>query len=424
GILTASRQLRPGSIIRSTEFYGELGLDGELKAVAGMLLAAAEAQRAGREVLLPCASVAEVAPLLRMSSRAAIRTADHLRAVCAHMQGTRVLPPLRAESVGDLSTGTTAAPADLNDVRGQTAAKRALVVAAAGSHSLLMVGPPGAGKSMLAVRLATLLPPLTESEALEVAAIASASGLQHSFGSRPVRAPHHTSSAVALIGGGVNARPGEISLAHHGVLFLDEVLEYDRRALEALREPLECGAVTVSRAAARAQYPAQFQLVAAMNPCPCGRLGDSRGVCRCSPAEVQRYRARLSAPLLERVDIHLEIPRVDLSEFGETTLPLRSTAELGAQVQRARELQLTRQGNYNSRLSDDRLERFCALDCAAGELLARAQQRFDMSARTRQRILKLARTIADLEGSALLSATHVAEAVSYRFLDRNPTAVT
>jgi magnesium chelatase family protein len=359
-----------------------------------------------------------------MASRAAIRTADHLRAVCAHLQGTCVLRPLRADSVGCQSASAAAALADLNDVRGQAAAKRALVVAAAGSHSLLMVGPPGAGKSMLAVRLAALLPPLTEDEALEVAAIASASGLQQPFGSRPVRTPHHTSSAVALIGGGASARPGEISLSHHGVLFLDEVLEYDRRALEALREPLECGAVTVSRSAVRAQYPAQFQLVAAMNPCPCGRLGDSRGVCRCSPAEVQRYRARLSAPLLERLDIHLEIPRVDLSEFGGSTAPVRSTAELAAVVQRARQLQLARQSVYNSRLSDNRLEQFCTLDCAGRELLVRAQQRFDMSARTRQRILKLARTIADLQGSALISAAHVAEAVSYRFLDRSPTAAT
>ena len=310
---------------------------------------------------------------------------------------------------------------DLSDVRGQLQAKRALIIAAAGGHSLLMRGPPGAGKTMIAMRLPGLLPPMTHSEALEVAAIASASGMDFkagSFGKRPVRTPHHTASAIALIGGGSRARPGEISLAHHGVLFLDELLEYDRRALEALREPLESGVVSIARATYHTQYPAQFQLVAAMNPCPCGRFGDPLGECRCTPAQIAQYRARVSAPLLERFDIHLEVPRVDLSEFDESTLLGERSATVAARVARAREVQLARQGKCNARLVDAQIDHFCSPDKAGRAILDRAMQVLNFSARSRQRILKLARTIADLKGDAQVCEPHVSEAVTFRAFDR------
>ena len=429
GILLASQQVRGRSgpvEPASTEFYGELGLNGELRAVAGMLLAAAQASRDGHEMLVPHANASEVGLLLRGGGAGVVvRTADHLLEVCAHLDGKRPLPPLsppRAQLVtnGAILTVNSAAP-DISDVRGQVRAKRALTVAAAGAHSLLMIGPPGVGKSMLALRLPGLLPPMTEAEALEVAAIASASGAEFhesSFGCRPVRMPHHTASAVALIGGGSRARPGEISLAHHGVLFLDELLEYDRRALEALREPLESGVISISRAAMQARYPAEFQLVAAMNPCPCGRLGDPMGNCACTPAEVIRYRARVSAPLLERLDIHLEVPRVCSGEFDECATPSESSSQIAARVKRARDVQLTRQGRCNSRLLDAQVERVCALDKAARQILDRSMETLNLSARARQRILKLARTIADLAGEEIIGVLHITEAVTYRALDR------
>ncbi|MDB6157749.1 MAG: Mg chelatase family protein [Gammaproteobacteria bacterium] len=436
GILLASEQIKlhpmqghdPGEI----EFYGELGLSGELKSVPGMLLAAAHAARAGHGIVVPQPNAAEVRVLLVGAARGEgdaservspiMYAADHLLAVCAHLDGSvplPILPPPLPQTVRWISD----AALDLSDVRGQLQAKRALAVAAAGGHSLLMMGPPGAGKSMLAMRLPTLLPPMTEAESLEVAAIASVSGTGFqagNFGRRPVRTPHHTASAVALVGGGSRARPGEISLAHHGVLFLDELLEYDRRALEALREPLESGVVSIARATYHTQYPAQFQLVAAMNPCPCGRYGDPLGDCRCTLPQIAQYRARVSAPLLERFDIHLEVPRVDLGEFAESALPSESSAAVVARVTRAREIQLTRQGMCNARLTDAQIDRICSPDNAGRALLDRAMKAFGFSARARQRILKLARTIADLSNDATVGASHVGEAVTYRSFDRRP----
>jgi magnesium chelatase family protein len=458
GILFASEQLKLhaalGGDLSAFEFYGELGLDGELRSVPGMLLAAAHAARDHHEILVPLANSDEVrlllaglrhdntpvgatnggtasgcAPLNASSSDRSrsrrhgpvMRAANHLLAVCAHLNGSTPLPTL-PPPIAHTAHRISEYPLDLSDVRGQLQAKRALTIAAAGGHSLLMIGPPGAGKSMLAMRLPSLLPPMTEHESLEVAGIASVSGgfNARNFGRRPIRTPHHTTSAVALIGGGSRAQPGEISLAHHGVLFLDELLEYERRALEALREPLESGVVSIARAMHHTQYPAQFQLIAAMNPCPCGRHGDPLGDCRCTPQQISQYRSRLSAPLLERLDIHLEVPRVDFGEFDESALPSESSATVAARVTRAREIQLERQGKCNARLIDAQIERICAPDKAARALLNRAMKTLGLSARARQRILKLARTIADLKGETTVGESHIAEAVTYRTLDRRP----
>src|SRR5947207_10220449 len=313
GILLASGQIRAPADTCGTrvarEFYGELGLTGELKPVRGLLLAAAHAARHGHELVVPSANAAEacvVAP-------AQVRAAGHLLEVCAHLTGAAPLspcpPPQRAVGRGDAGPGR-GVPLDLADVRGQLQAKRALIIAAAGGHSLLMLGPPGTGKSMLAQRLPGLLPPLSEEEALESAAIQSLAGrFRHEdWGRRPYRAPHHTASGVALVGGGSDPRPGEISLAHHGVLFLDELPEWDRKVLEVLREPLESGKIHISRAARQATFPARFQFIAAMNPCPCGYLGHPSGKCRCSPDQIARYRARISGPLLDRIDLQIEVP--------------------------------------------------------------------------------------------------------------------
>jgi len=449
GILLASGQIKSESRqaveTGSCEFYGELGLNGELKPVSGLLLAAAHAAREGNEMLIPQGSAEEVRVLLHAAIHETViprvrepiaepiwagtgngyppglivRAAEHLLDVCNHVSGKSLLPPLAPSSAS--THALLDGEVDLRDVRGQVQAKRALTVAAAGGHSLLMLGPPGVGKSMLAMRLPTLLPPMTDAEALEVAAIASASATgfhAESFGHRPVRTPHHTASAVSLIGGGTRARPGEVSLAHHGVLFLDELLEYDRRALEALREPMESGVVCVSRAAVQARYPAEFLLIAAMNPCPCGRHGDDSGNCRCTPAQIAQYRGRISAPLLDRFDIHLEVPRVDLSEFDESALPREGSASVAARVARAREIQRARQGKCNARLTDAQIGRFCSPDEAGRAILHRAMKMLGFSARARQRIVKLARTIADLNGAEIIGVSHVSEAVTYRSFDR------
>ena len=414
GILVASGQLVPRLAAPLCELYGELSLDGEIKPVRGILLAAAHARSDGHELIVPRANLAEA--LVAAAGR--VRAAAHLREVCDHWTGRAPLPAGRPSS-------RPAAPArastpDLTDVRGQLQAKRALLIAAAGSHSLLMIGPPGSGKSMLAQRLPGLLPPLTEAEALDCAAIASVSmaGFDPgALGHRPFRSPHHTASAVALVGGGARARPGEISLAHHGVLFLDELPEFNRRVLEALREPLEAGVATVSRAAMRAEYPAAFQLVATMNPCPCGHQGDTGENCRCTPAQVRNYRARVSGPLLDRLDMHVEVPRLTAGEFSDGQRG-ETSAVLAKRVARARAVQMRRQGRCNARLADAQVERWCALEPRARGLLDQAMQQLCLSARARQRILKLARTIADLDCRADITPAHVGEAVMLRCMDR------
>ncbi|HXS22176.1 MAG TPA: YifB family Mg chelatase-like AAA ATPase [Steroidobacteraceae bacterium] len=431
GILIASGQLQqmPLDDGPACELYGELGLRGEIKSVRGVLLAAAHAARDGHELIVPAANADEA-----LIAATTVRAASHLSEVCRHFSGEETLclhtRGHGAPSGTPLFSAQALAPRlgaepDLSDVRGQFQAKRALLIAAAGSHSLLMIGPPGCGKSMLAQRLPGLLPPLAADEALDCAAIASVSSTgfnMSSFGRRPFRSPHHTASAVSLVGGGSHARPGEISLAHHGVLFLDELPEFDRQVLEALREPLEAGVVRVSRAAAHADYPAEFQLIAAMNPCPCGHHGDPAGRCRCTLAQIRRYRARISGPLLDRLDMHVQVPRIEVSDFDDCLGRGESSPAIAARVASARCLQLARQRHCNARLTDAQVDQCCILQPRARALLDRAMKQLRFSGRTRQRILKLARTIADLDGSASIADTHVSEAVMLRCLDREQAA--
>jgi magnesium chelatase family protein len=362
--------------------------------------------------VLPQASAAE-ASLVRDAQILPART---LLEVCAHLARRQSLLPY---------TGAAAATArpeypDLADVKGQAHAKRALEIAAAGGHSLLMAGPPGTGKSMLAARFPGILPPMSDAEALESAALQSlgSGGFRvEQFRRRPFRAPHHSASSVALVGGGSNPRPGEISLAHNGVLFLDELPEFERRVLEVLRGPLESGRVAISRAARQAEFPARFQLIAAMNPCPCGYLGHFNGRCRCTPDQVARYRGKISGPLLDRIDIHIEVAAVPQEDLLRQTAGEASGA-VRERVAAAHRLQIERQGKGNSSLGTREIERWCRPEAAAEVLLRQAITRLNLSARAYHRVLKLARTIADLAASEAIVVAHVAEAVQYRKLDR------
>jgi magnesium chelatase family protein len=408
GILAASGQL-PQEPLAAHEFAGELALTGELRAVRGALAMVLSARHDGRAFVLPQASASE-ASLVR---DAVVLPASSLLAVCAHLTGAAALTPLVAQAP---PCGASDAP-DLADVRGQQLAKRVLEIAAAGSHSLLLLGPPGTGKSMLAQRLPGLLPPMTEAEGLESAALASLVGrfATDRWRVRPFRAPHHTASGVALVGGGGIPRPGEISLAHHGVLFLDELPEWDRRVIEVLREPLESGTIHVSRAARQSVFPAQFQLVAAMNPCPCGWLGHASGRCRCAPDQIQRYRRRVSGALYDRIDLAIEVPAVNAADMAQRgNGPVADSFGMRERVARARVLQIERQGKCNARLMPADVDRQCVRSAASETLLAQAMARFSLSARGYHRVLKVARTIADLAGQPSIGDTHVAEAIGYR----------
>ena len=421
GILAASGQIDARKL-KGYEFAGELSLGGDVRPVRGALAMSLAIARPARNtphqhqlprLVLPEGSAQEAA----LVPDAEIYCAHHLLDVVRQFLPGEAKPEVMDGWTRVASAPPSRQPAypDLADVKGQAAARRALEIAAAGGHSILMVGSPGSGKSMLAQRFAGLLPAMTTEEALETAAVASLGGrfTLDSWAVRPTCAPHHTASAVALVGGGSPPRPGEISLAHRGVLFLDELPEFPRAALEALREPLESGTITISRAASRAEFPARFQLIAAMNPCPCGYLGSSLRTCRCSPEQVSRYQGKLSGPLLDRIDLHVEVGVLAADELVNTP-PGEATDAIRSRVVQARERAMTRQGSSNQALEGQAIDAQCQLDAAAAKFLSTAATRLGWSGRGIHRCLKVARTIADLAGARTVQITHVAEAVQYR----------
>ena len=414
GILAASGQISPIHL-GQYEMIGELALTGELRSVRGILSIARSAKQAGRGLILPQQNADEAALINGLE----VLPAKHLAEVFAHLNNYQPLQP-HVPAPGLAAPMQTAA--DLADIKAQYHAKRALEIAAAGGHNLLMMGPPGSGKTMLAERLPGILPPMTEDQAMESAAIMSIS--KHGFAPqiwkrRPIRAPHHTASAIALVGGGSHPAPGEISLAHHGVLFLDELPEFDRRVLEVLREPLESGKIVISRAAHQAEFPADFQLIAAMNPCPCGYFGDSSNRCRCSHEQIRRYRGKLSGPLLDRIDMHIEVPNMPTEVLHSHEQPAEESSHtVQKRVTAAYQRQLQRHGKANSKLTNKEIEKFCKLDAQQVAILEKAIRQLGLSARAMHRIMKVTRTIADLDDCETTQPQHLIEAVSFRRLER------
>ncbi len=420
GILVSSKQLEIPDADK-TIFFGELSLSGDLRRVNGALPMAISAFQNGiKKVFLPKANEKEAAVVEGLE----VYGADNLKEILGHFTGQKKLAPVNV-SIDELLSESDAFRYDFADVKGQAFAKRALEIAAAGGHNVIMIGPPGSGKTMIAQRIPSILPKLSFEESLEVTKIHSIAGLLSGnsplIAERPFRHPHHTVSAAGLSGGGANPRPGEISLSHNGVLFMDELPEFRRDALEAMRQPLEDGEITITRTSGSVTYPCSVMLVASMNPCPCGFYGDSTRECTCSQSQISRYMSKISGPLLDRIDLHIEVPAVKFDEL-EAKAPGESSADIRQRVERARLLQLERYKDSgvfsNSQLTPELMDKYCRLDNEAGALLRDAFESLGLSARAHNRILKVARTIADLAGEESIKLEHIAEAIQYRALDK------